>query len=114
MDQESAYYGPLTLTEYPVYLGVVTPPTLSGNIYGKSYALYAFVSILYIYWQLTSAPNLDTLYCVLFNKLGWGNSVFKIEGEGGGPSYLKPTTDSEFSRTFSEFHPRVQCCAIVH
>ncbi len=33
------------------------------------------------------------------NKLGWGNSVFKIEG-GGGPSYLKQTTDSEFPRTF--------------
>ena len=54
----------------------------------------------YIYWQLTSAPYVDTLHGVLFNKLGWGNSVFKIEGEGGGPSYLKRTTDSEFPRTF--------------
>ena len=37
---------------------------------------------------------------MLFKKLGWGNSVFKIEGEGGGPSYLKQTTDSEFPQTF--------------
>ncbi len=46
------------------------------------------MSILIIYWQLTSAPYLDKLYGapyldtwygVLFNKLGWGNSVFKIE-----------------------------------
>ena len=42
------------------------------------------------------AEYLATLYGVLFNKLGWGNSVFKIEGEGGGPNYLKRTTDSEF------------------
>ncbi len=26
--------------------------------------------------------------------------MFKIEGEGGGPSYLKRTTDCEFPRTF--------------
>ena len=26
--------------------------------------------------------------------------MFKIEGEGGGPSYLKRTTDSEFPQTF--------------
>ncbi len=26
--------------------------------------------------------------------------MFKIEGEGGGLSYLKRTTDSEFPRTF--------------
>ena len=37
------------------------------------------MSILHIYWQLTSSPYLDTLYGVLFDKLGWGNSVFKIE-----------------------------------
>ena len=30
--------------------------------------------------SLTSAPYLDTLYGVLFNELGWGNSVFKIDG----------------------------------
>ncbi len=29
---------------------------------------------------------------------------FKIEGEGGGPSYLKRTTDSKFPQTF-DFSP---------
>ena len=46
---------------------------------------------------------------MLFNQLGWGNSVFKIEGEGGGLSYLKRTTDSEFPRTFDVIPYRTLC-----
>ncbi len=32
----------------------------------------------------------------LFNRFGWGNSVFKIEG-GGGPSYLKCTLSEQMA-----------------
>ncbi len=73
---------PSILTEYPVYLGVVKPPTLSDNIHGKSYALCQ--SFIYIGNKKMLPSYLDTWYCVLFDKLGWGNSVFKIEGGGRG------------------------------
>ncbi len=89
-------YLPSILIEYPVYLGVTKHPTLSDKIHGKSDALCQ--SFIYISNKQV-LPTLGILYDVLFNKLGWGNSGFKIEGRGG-PSYLKQTTDSEFPQTF--------------
>ncbi len=48
----------------------------------------------YGFIQCKISKKIIARYLLLFHKLGWENSVFKIEG-GGGPSYLKQTTDHE-------------------
>ncbi len=73
-------YLPSILTEYTVYLGVVK----------RHWAAISMVNLMhcanpsYILAINKCSLLIETLYGLLFDKLGWGNSVIKIEWGGRG------------------------------
>ena len=64
---------PSNLTEYPVYLGVVKPPTLSDNIHDIHHKSYALCQSLTYIGNKQVLPTYT--HCIMCYLINWGGEI---------------------------------------